>query len=151
NSEICANGFRIKMGERLSGWVATNRRTILNSDPILDLGDLARSTSPRLRSCLSVPLTIGDRLVGVAAFYSQISNGFNDNHRRIAEAIAQPVASALVKTQRDLDATGVSERPRLLTRLQLKDLIAWLRTSGMEWRGSGVVAFVRVTHTSSTT
>ena len=29
------------MGQRLSGWVAANRQTILNSDPMLDLGEIA--------------------------------------------------------------------------------------------------------------
>ena len=31
-------GLRIALGQRLSGWVAANRQTIANSDPIFDLG-----------------------------------------------------------------------------------------------------------------
>ena len=45
--------LRIPRGQRLTGWVAANRQTILNSDPILDVGDAARHFKPRLRSCLS--------------------------------------------------------------------------------------------------
>ena len=45
-------GLRIPLGHRITGWVAANRQTILNSDPVLDLGDVARSSRPRLRSCL---------------------------------------------------------------------------------------------------
>ena len=44
--------LRIGTGQRLSGWVAANRRTIRNSDPVLDFGEAARAMTPRLRSCL---------------------------------------------------------------------------------------------------
>ena len=40
------NGLRIPLGQRLTGWVGANRQTILNSDPVLDLGDMARSLNP---------------------------------------------------------------------------------------------------------
>ena len=40
-------GLRIPLGQRLSGWVAVNRQTILNSDAALDLGDVARTTGLR--------------------------------------------------------------------------------------------------------
>ena len=58
-------GVRLSLGERLSGWVAANRQTIRNSDAALDLGEAVRSITPRLRSCLSTPLTIDGDLVGV--------------------------------------------------------------------------------------
>ena len=48
-------GLRIPRGQRLTGWVAANRQSIVNSDPVLDLGDAARSLRPPLRSCLSAP------------------------------------------------------------------------------------------------
>ena len=38
--------IRIAMGQRLSGWVAANRQTIVNSDPMLDLGEVARALGP---------------------------------------------------------------------------------------------------------
>src|SRR5262249_40845261 len=49
-------GLKIAVGERISGWVAANRTAVLNSDPVLDLGQIAKNASPPLRSCLSVPL-----------------------------------------------------------------------------------------------
>src|SRR3954471_6298781 len=45
-------GLRIPLGQRLSGWVAANRQTILNSDAVLDLGDAARTTPLWLRTCI---------------------------------------------------------------------------------------------------
>src|SRR5207245_3305176 len=80
-------GLRIALGQRLSGWVAANRQTIANSDPILDLGDVARRVSPRLRSCLSTPLLSADSLVGVLTLYSSAVDGFSQDHRRIVELV----------------------------------------------------------------
>jgi len=95
-------GMRIPVGQRLSGWVAANRQTIVNSDPMLDLGDAARTGPVRLRSCLSTPLIVGDELAGVLSLYSSASNAYSDNHRRVIEAVARQV-SASVKTAADSD------------------------------------------------
>jgi diguanylate cyclase (GGDEF)-like protein len=83
-------GMRIALGERLSGWVAANRQTIANSDPVLDFGDVARSL--KLRSCLSTPLVHGKELVGVLSLYTAEVNGFSEDHRRIIEVIAHQIA-----------------------------------------------------------
>jgi len=85
-------GLRIPLGQRLSGWVAANRQMIVNSDPRLDLGDVARHLTPRLRSCLSTPLLSDDQLVGVLTLYSSTADGFNEDHRRIIEVVARQIA-----------------------------------------------------------
>jgi len=88
-------GIRIPIGERLSGWVAANRQTICNSDPILDFGDVARSHPLALKSCLSTVLAEGDRLVGVLALYMREAHGFTDDHRRIIEVVARQISHTL--------------------------------------------------------
>src|SRR2546425_6305939 len=88
-------GMRIALGQRLSGWVAANRQTISNSDPILDLGDAARAHSLRLRSCISTPLLSEDELVGVLSLYAPEANAFNDDHRRIIEVVARQIVHTL--------------------------------------------------------
>lgn len=88
-------GIRIALGQRLSGWVAANRQTIVNSDASLDLGEAMARQSPILKSCLSVPLALEDDLVGVLALYSTEPNGFSDDHRRIMEAISRQIATCL--------------------------------------------------------
>jgi putative nucleotidyltransferase with HDIG domain/diguanylate cyclase (GGDEF)-like protein len=88
-------GLQIARGERLSGWVAANRRSILNSDPVLDLGETARSIKPRLRSCLSTPLINNNQLVGVLSVYSPQAKGFADDHRRLLEVIARQVSQVV--------------------------------------------------------
>lgn len=112
-------GLQIARGERLSGWVAANRRTILNADPVLDLGETARSIKPRLRSCLSTPLLNNNQLVGVLSVYSPQAKGFTDDHRRLLEVIARQV-SQVVQSALEL------ERDRA-TRLQ--DHLTGLPTS----------------------
>jgi diguanylate cyclase (GGDEF)-like protein/putative nucleotidyltransferase with HDIG domain len=87
--------MRIGLGKHLSGWVGANRQTILNSDPVLDLGELARDSTPRLRSCLSSPMVLNDALVGVITLYSSNSEHFTEEHRRLIEAVAQQSAAAL--------------------------------------------------------
>lgn len=90
-------GMRMNLGTRLSGWVAANRQTICNSDPVLDLGDAARSHALNLRSCLSTPLISGDALVGVLALYSGEVNAFTENHRRVLEVAARQVSDRLCR------------------------------------------------------
>jgi len=101
-------GLRIALGQRLSGWVAANRQTISNSDARLDLSGAVASHSSKLRSCLSTPLLSDGELVGVVTLYSGEVNGFNEEHKRIIEAIARQIAHTLqsaaesdVMSQRD--------------------------------------------------
>ena len=88
-------GIRIPRGQRLSGWVAANKQTILNSDPVLDLGDVARSARPRLRSCLSTPVLSQGRLVGVLSVYSAHDDAFGEDHRRVIEGASRQLAGIL--------------------------------------------------------
>jgi putative methionine-R-sulfoxide reductase with GAF domain len=90
-----AQGLRIQLGQRISGWVAANRKTICNSDPVLDLGEAARAPGQRLCSCLSTTLLHDDDLVGVLSLYSSQPNGFTDAHRRLIEIVARETAWTL--------------------------------------------------------
>jgi diguanylate cyclase (GGDEF)-like protein len=87
--------IRIAMGQRLTGWVAANRQTILNSDPMLDLGEVARALKPALRSCLSTPLIVSSELVGVLTVYSTHRDAFTEDHRRIVEVVAGQVSQTV--------------------------------------------------------
>lgn len=84
--------LRISLGERLSGWVGANRKTIINSDPALDLVEMAHGT--KLQTSLSVPLVSEKGLVGVLALYS-LEPSFSEEHRRIVEAMAHRLAQDL--------------------------------------------------------
>jgi putative nucleotidyltransferase with HDIG domain len=88
-------GLRLQLGHRLSGWVAANRRTIRNSDAVLDLGEIAKATSTRLRSCLSAPVLHNGQLAGVITVYAATSDAFSEDHERVLEAVATQIATAL--------------------------------------------------------
>ena len=90
-------GLRVPLGERLSGWVGANRQTILNSDPVLDFGDVARHHALGLKSCISTPLLVDDELVGVLSLYSSEAAAFNEDHRRVVEAVARQAAQVVSK------------------------------------------------------
>lgn len=85
-------GLRIPRGERLSGWVAANKQTIVNADPALDLGEAGRELRPRLRSCLSTPLIAGNDLIGVLTLYSVDVDAFREEHRRLLEVVGRQVS-----------------------------------------------------------
>jgi putative nucleotidyltransferase with HDIG domain len=91
--------LRITLGRNLTGWVAANRQSIRNSDAMLDLGEAARNLSPRLRSCLAVPIVHREDCIGVIAFYSSGTNAFSEDHQRLAEAVAQQTAEVIASTQ----------------------------------------------------
>src|SRR6266850_6576723 len=105
-------GIRMSLGTRLSGWVAANRQTICNSDPVLDLGDTARSHALSLRSCLSTPIVSGNEFVGVLTLYTQEINGFNDEHRRVIEAVSRQVSDAFYRV---LDVEDSSRHDDIVT------------------------------------
>jgi diguanylate cyclase (GGDEF)-like protein/putative nucleotidyltransferase with HDIG domain len=118
-------GLRVALGQRLSGWVAANRQTIVNSDPSLDFGEVARSLTPPLRSCISAPLVSGNELVGVLSLYSAISDGFTDEHRRVVEAVARQVGSTF-KAAVELDS--ISKRDPLTGLPQVRQLEQLIRS-----------------------
>jgi GAF domain-containing protein len=86
-------GITIANGERLSGWVAANRQSVLNSDAALDLGPKAGAAG--LQSCMSVPLLTGESLVGVLSLYAPSPNAFADDCGRLIQMVAPHIASAL--------------------------------------------------------
>lgn len=90
---LLVKDMRIALGQRLSGWVAANRQTILNSDAALDLGEIAKVVLPRLRNCMSTPLLSQNQLVGVMTIYSSGPEGFTENHRRVIEVAARYIGA----------------------------------------------------------
>jgi putative nucleotidyltransferase with HDIG domain len=93
-------GLTIKPGERVTGWVAANRKTISNSDATLDLGESATLVKPQPRSTISAPVMIGadGELHGVLTGYSSRVDPFNHRHvyafEQLAEALSQHFAKA---------------------------------------------------------
>jgi diguanylate cyclase (GGDEF)-like protein len=137
-------GFRIPLGQRISGWVAVNRQTALNSDPSLDLGDAARSFTPRLKSTLSTPIIYLNDLVGVLSLYAPGPEAFDEDDKRIIEIVAQHIAYSL-KSASEFERAS---RRDLLTGLpnlgQLEKLIESASTNGLTIGKDATLIFIDV-------
>ena len=99
----------------MSGWVAANRQSILNSDPVLDLGDAVRHLRPPLVSCLSTPLISKPDLVGVLTVYSTQSEAFTEDHRRLLEVVGRQVSATVKAGRQDATSAGYAARVPGLT------------------------------------
>jgi len=93
-------GLTIRPGERVTGWVAANKKAISNSDAMLDLGESATLVKPQPRSTISAPVILGSdgELHGVLTGYSSRIDPFNHRHvyafERLAEALSQHFAKS---------------------------------------------------------
>lgn len=110
NEEIVDNSFEIAVGQRLSGWVAANRVSVLNAAPALDATDRDDDRFAPFKSVMSVPLSLGDLLVGVACFYSKVPDAYLLTQQRLCEVIAPHLAllmtsQVLVRGELTLPAT----------------------------------------------
>jgi diguanylate cyclase (GGDEF)-like protein/putative nucleotidyltransferase with HDIG domain len=102
--------LRIPLGQGVSGWVAQNRRSIVNGAPSAEPGyinDPARFTP--LHSAISVPLEGLQGVIGVLTLYSSERDAYTADHRRILLAISSKVAlsveNALAYQQAESSAT----------------------------------------------
>jgi hypothetical protein len=111
-------GMKMRVGERLSGWVAANRQTICNSDPALDLAGI-EAFEGELHSCLSTTLVAADSLVGVLSLYAPDHQAFTDTHKAVIEQTSRPLAY-LVRGALDLEKVQSATGPGALA--QLPDL-----------------------------
>ncbi|MGA8538396.1 MAG: diguanylate cyclase, partial [Terriglobales bacterium] len=87
------SSLNLAMGEGLCGWVAENRKPIVNGNPEAEagyLGDPAKFTT--LRSILAVPLEGLNGVVGVLAMYRADRDAFSADHLRILLAISSKIA-----------------------------------------------------------
>ena len=79
----------LKLGEGLSGWVAKNRKTLVNADPRITF-ELVGLPEPRLKSALVCPLYVNDTtFIGCLALYHLEAGRYTDDHRRLLERIAE--------------------------------------------------------------
>jgi hypothetical protein len=86
-------GFTIGVGIGLSGWVAANRQSIVNSDASLDLAALG--VPPGSHMCMSTPLIDRGTFVGVLTLYTDSSLPIAAGQQRMMEALAPHVAYIL--------------------------------------------------------
>jgi diguanylate cyclase (GGDEF)-like protein/putative nucleotidyltransferase with HDIG domain len=88
--------LRIPLGEGLSGWVAENRKPILNGNPSVEPGYLQDSSKfSTLRSAVGVPLETTSGVIGVVGLYKAEKDAFSRDHLRVLLAINSKVSLAI--------------------------------------------------------
>ena len=86
----------VRSGHGLTGWVARNRRSLVNARPSADFeaaGLTAHATL--LQSALVAPLVFNDRFIGTLAVYHSQSDFYTDDHRRLLDRVSEQ-ASAVI-------------------------------------------------------
>jgi diguanylate cyclase (GGDEF)-like protein/putative nucleotidyltransferase with HDIG domain len=90
------SSLRIPMGQGLSGWVAHNKKPIINGNPSVEPGYLNDPTKfSTLRSALAIPLEGLAGVIGVLALYRGERDAFTSDHLRILLAISSKMALAI--------------------------------------------------------
>lgn len=88
--------LEIPVGQGLSGWVAENRKSIINGNPSVEPGYLNDPTKfSTMRAALSVPLEGANSLVGVLSLYHGERDVFTRDHLRILQSIAPKLAQSM--------------------------------------------------------
>ena len=88
-------------GEGLTGWVARNRRPLVNARPTADLeaGGLSH-LSTTLQSALVCPLMFNERFIGTLSVYHTDAAFYRDDHRRLLDRVSEQAAAVINKTNR---------------------------------------------------
>ncbi len=90
------SSLRIPVGDGLSGWVAHNRKPIINGNPSVEPGYLNDpSKFSTLRSALAVPLEGVAGVIGVLALYRADRDAFSTDHLRILLAVSGKMALSI--------------------------------------------------------
>ena len=90
------SALEIPIGQGLSGWVAENRKPILNGNPSVEPGYLNDpSKFSTLRAALAVPLETDSRVVGVLALYAAARDSFTADHLRVLLAISSKLSHSI--------------------------------------------------------
>jgi diguanylate cyclase (GGDEF)-like protein/putative nucleotidyltransferase with HDIG domain len=88
--------LRIPFGDGLSGWVAQNKKPIVNGNPSVEPGYLNDpSKFSTLRSALALPLEGVAGVMGVLALYRAEKDAFTSDHLRILLAVSGKMALAI--------------------------------------------------------
>ena len=82
-------------GQGLNGWVARNRRPLVNARPSADLEAMGLDASTVLQSALVCPLTLDQRLIGTLAMYHTEPSFYREDHRRLLDRVCEQAAAVI--------------------------------------------------------
>jgi diguanylate cyclase (GGDEF)-like protein/putative nucleotidyltransferase with HDIG domain len=85
----------VKNGQGLTGWVARNRRPLVNARPHADFEAGGLSVHTTLQSALVCPLVFNERFIGTIAVYHTDDSIYTDDHRRLLDRISEQAAAVI--------------------------------------------------------
>ena len=85
----------VKSGLGLTGWVARNRRTLVNARPSADLEAAGISGTTSLQSALVCPLVFNERFIGTLSVYHIDAGCYTDDHRRLLDRVCEQAAAVI--------------------------------------------------------
>jgi diguanylate cyclase (GGDEF)-like protein/putative nucleotidyltransferase with HDIG domain len=85
----------IRSGQGLTGWVARNRRPLVNARPSADFEAGGMPTETVLQSALVCPLVFNERFIGTIAVYHVLNAVYTDDHRRLLDRISEQAAAVI--------------------------------------------------------
>ena len=85
----------LRNGLGLSGWVARNRRPLVNARPIADLEAAGSNLPTSLQSALVCPLVFGAQFIGTLAVYHTVPGFYQDDHRRLLDRVCEQAAAVI--------------------------------------------------------
>jgi diguanylate cyclase (GGDEF)-like protein/putative nucleotidyltransferase with HDIG domain len=85
----------IRNGQGLTGWVARNRRPLVNASPSADFEAAGVTAPTRLQAALVCPLVFNERFIGTIAVYHTSSSIYSDDHRRLLDRISEQAAAVI--------------------------------------------------------
>ncbi len=115
---MLANGHRIPPGRGLVGRAAMTNMSLLVPDVGQDPSWLPNPLLPDTRAEVAVPISTGERVLGVLDVQHHVTNGLSDNDADLLVSIANQVAVALQNTRLFAEAqkrARYEERVNLIT------------------------------------
>jgi diguanylate cyclase (GGDEF)-like protein/putative nucleotidyltransferase with HDIG domain len=85
----------MRNGQGLSGWVARNRRPLVNARPGADLEAGGSDQQTTLQSALVCPLIVHDRFIGTLSVYHVEPSFYRDDHRRLLDRVCEQAAAVI--------------------------------------------------------
>ncbi|OLC51238.1 MAG: hypothetical protein AUH43_02995 [Acidobacteria bacterium 13_1_40CM_65_14] len=85
----------LPVGHGLSGWVARNRRTLVNADPRITFDALGLPNPIDLKAAIICPLHFNDTFIGCLSLYHSQPNRYTEDHRRLLERIGEQAGAVI--------------------------------------------------------
>ena len=86
----------VRSGDGVTGWVARNRRAVVNARPGADVEAAGLdATDLSLQSALVCPLLCKEKFIGALAVYHVESAHYRDDHRRLLDRVSEQAATVI--------------------------------------------------------